>query len=452
MRRYVVGQHAVVVGGSVAGLSAAQARAGRFANVTVVERDALPDGPVYRRGVPQAAHVHSLLTAGLTSLDALFPGLPDELVDKGGVPMDAGRDVLFHQLGHYRLPYESSTRRITFSRPLLESVLRARVERHDNVVVRTSVAVDGLRMAGGRVNAVELSDGEVLPADLVVDASGRSSRRFARWLESSGFPTPPTSTVKVGVGYASRILRRRPDDLPHGKMVILSARAPVSKRFGVLFPIEDERWMLTLGGFHHDHPPDDDAGFAAYAHSLGTAVIGNVVDRAEPLAPIVTHQFPASIRRHFERQRRLPGGYVAIGDAICSFNPVYGQGMSVAALEAQALGRCLDRVGAPSARMARAYYRAAARPVRLAWWMAGSVDFLFPETSGPKPVGADLVNRYLRQVVLASHVNVDVHRVLLEVSHLVRRPAALAHPSTVVATYRWARRSPVVAGAPAPAA
>jgi 2-polyprenyl-6-methoxyphenol hydroxylase-like FAD-dependent oxidoreductase len=442
----VVGGHAIVIGGSIGGLVAAQALSSRFGQVTLLDRDTLPAGAEDRRGVPQSPHAHALLIRGRLALEELFPGLTDELVAGGAVPFDPGDDLLFYQMGALRVRFPSGKLGTSLTRAFLESSLRRRVATLPNVTMRDRVSVCGLTGVTGRVTGVELDDGAPLMADLVVDATGRSASRTDPWLEKLGCPVPDVTTVKIDVGYTTRLLRRKPGDLPDGALLyLMSATPPHDKRAAAAFAVEGDRWVVTLGGWHRHHAPVDPAGFAEFADGLPFPYLADLVANAEPLDDLDARKFhyPMARRRYFEKLRRLPEGYVALGDAICSFNPLYGQGMTVATLEAIELGRRLDRHGRPSARMAGEYYKAAKKIIDTPWQMSTGSDFMYPETVGPRPAGTDLVNRYVRQVMLASHVSPEVHSVILDVQHLLAPPAAIMSPVTMVRTLRAARRSPV---------
>lgn len=446
----VVGGHAVIIGGSIGGLVAARTLSPRFDSVTVVDRDALPVGAENRKGVPQSPHAHALLISGRMKLEELFPGLTDELIAGGAVPFDPGYDLLFHQMGALRTRFASGQLGISLTRAFLEQAIRRRVMALPNVRIHDRTAVSGLTGVPGRVLGVELEDGRRLGAALVVDATGRSGGRTDRWLDRLDCPAPKTSTVKIDVGYTTRVLHREPGDLHEGALLyLMSAVPPHDKRAAAVFAVEGNRWMVTLGGWHRAHAPVDPAGFTAFAEALPSPHVADLLARAKPVSDDDAHRFlyPAARRRWFERLSRLPDGYVALGDAICSFNPLYGQGMTVATLEAVELGRCLDRHGAATSEMARRYYRAAARVIATPWQMSTSSDFMYPETIGAKGFGTDFMNRYVRQVMIASHVSVPAHRVMLNVQHLLARPASVVRPDTVIRSLLAARRSPARASA-----
>ncbi|MEV5976628.1 monooxygenase [Streptomyces sp. NPDC052114] len=439
-----VGRHAVVIGGSMGGLVAARALSDRFERVTVVDRDALPDAPRTRRAVPHGGHAHALLIRGRRALEQLFPGLGDELVEAGAVRFDPGQDLLFHQMGGLRARFNSGELGISLSRALLEHTVRRRVVALPNVTLRDRTGAVGLKGGAARITGVELAGGEVLDADLVVNATGRGGGGPDGWLEGLGCPAPEVDTVKIDVGYTTRLFHRKPGDLHEGGLLyLMSATPPHDKRAAAAFAVEGNRWMVTLGGWHKAHAPVDPAGFEKFAAGLPAPHVAELLGRAEPVDDSDARKFtfPAARRRYFERLRELPAGFVALGDAICSFNPLYGQGMTVATLEALQLGRCLDEFGMPSAEMARRYYRAAGKVIDTPWQMATGGDFVYPETQGPKPFGNKAVNWYVKKAMRASQTSVAVHRVLLDMQHLLAPPTAIMRPGTVLRTLRAARRS-----------
>ncbi|MGW3495204.1 NAD(P)/FAD-dependent oxidoreductase [Streptomyces sp. NPDC001020] len=446
------GKHAVVVGGSVAGLTAAGALAGRFERITVLDRDALPSDVSNRKGAPQARHSHALLIGGRIALEEVFPGLTAELTASGAVPWDPGNDLLFHQMGAFRIPHPTGMMGVSLTRAFLEYSLRRRVAGLPNATLRDNATVTGVTGFPGRVTGAVLDDGEVVEADLVVDATGRSDRGD-RWLEQVGCPAPEVDTVKIDVGYSSRLLHRLPGDRVTemgGLLFLMASIGPDDKRAAAAFAVENDRWIVTLGGWHRSYAPTDPDGFAAFAAGLPTSHMKDLLARSEPVEAgnALRYTYPMSRRRYFERLRRPPAGYVALGDAVCSFNPLYGQGMTVAILEALELGRSLDHCGGPTERMSRTYFRAVGKLLEMPWRISTAGDFIFPETVGPKAFGTDVANWYVGKVTRASHTSVDVHRVMLNVQQMLAPPSALLRPGVIARSLRAARRSPAVTGRP----
>jgi 2-polyprenyl-6-methoxyphenol hydroxylase-like FAD-dependent oxidoreductase len=418
---------AVVIGAGIAGLATSRALADRFRRVVLLDRDTLSDTATPRRGAPQTHHAHVLLVAGQRALEELFPGLGDELVGAGALPFDPGRDLRFHRYGRLWPAVPTGLRMLSMSRPLLELTVRRRVAALPNVAVRDEVAVAGLTGDAARVTGVTLAGGERMPADLVVDCSGRGSRSD-RWLSALGAPAPDAVEVKVAIGYATRLYRRKPGDLPAGIAAFVLPTPPRQRRVGLALPIEDDRWLIGLGGWHGDAPGHGEEAFLAHARSLPYPAIATVMADAEPLTDIVAYQFPASRRRLFERLRAMPEGFLTAGDAMCSFNPVYGQGMSCAAMQGLALGQALDRHRDGGPGLARDFYRAAARIIDVPWRFAVGADFAYPQTTGPRPRGGRLLHAYSRRLQLVAQDDPRVRRTFTQVQHLIRPPSALFTP------------------------
>ena len=430
---------AVVIGAGIAGLTAARVLSSRFSRVTVLDRDTLPADSSPRRGVPQSGHPHILLISGLQELTSLFPGFDDELIAAGGTRIDLGSGLCVYRYGR-RWPQASSRHAlISFSRPGLEALIRARVTALPGVTIRDQVAVSALAGADGTVTGVVLDTGKTLEAGLVVDCTGRGARSD-RWLAALGLPAPEQTEIKIGVAYSSRVYRRREGDLPGWQAAFTLPTAPAEKASGVAIPIEGDRWLIGLGGWHQTEPASDAAAFEAAAKSLPDPIIAELISRAEPLSEVEVARFPSSRRRLFERLDRLPVGFVALGDAICSFNPIYGQGMTCAAREASALGAALDQYGRTS--FARHYYAATAEIIATPWGFAVGGDFVYPETTGPRPRAIAARNWFSRQIALASQIDPEINEVYVGVQQLLTPPSVLFEPRFVLRVLRQARRRP----------
>jgi 2-polyprenyl-6-methoxyphenol hydroxylase-like FAD-dependent oxidoreductase len=363
-----IGKTAVVVGAGIAGLTTAGILAGRFDRVVLLDRDRLPDEPVPRRGVPQGEQPHVLLTAGRHALGRLFPDLVDELVAAGAADFDPGMDLSFHRWGATWSRVPTKQRLVVCSRPLLEHTIRRRVAGLPGVEFLDGTAVAALVGGDGRVTGVRRDDGETMDTDLVVDCTGKASPSN-RWLAALGFPVPRVSEVAIGLGYATRLYRRSPGDLADARAVLVLPSPPDEVRAGVALQIEGDRWIISLAGWHDGFPRDQEA-FDRYARELPHPGIAGLLERCEPLTGLAVYQFPASRRRHFEKLREHPVGYLALGDAVCSFNPIYGQGMTCAALEAVELGALLDRYGAVTPALSADWYRRVATVIATPWQFA----------------------------------------------------------------------------------
>ena len=424
-----IGDHAVVLGASVAGLAAAATLAHRFDTVTIVERDPIPPVGEGRRSVPQGRHAHLLLPAGLRALGQLLPGIESDL-DEHGAHVIPAPEFRFN-IGAGRLALSDDRLAITgATRPLLEGVIRTRVADLPKVTLLAGQSVNGLTATDdrGRITGVRLAAGSgadgTLPADLVVDATGRRSDSPA-WLETFGYDAPDDERMEVGVHYSTRLFRRYPTDLGGCRHVAIATR-PGERRGGLALAVEGDRWLVTLVGMVGERPPTELDDFVAYAAGLWRPDLHEVVDGAEPVSEAVTGGFPAHLRRRYDRLRRFPERYVVTGDAVCSLSPVYGQGMTVAIREAQVLGEVLDRHGLDH--VGRRCFRRGRSVVDTAWTLATSADLADPDVEGRRTLGWRILNRYVGRAMRAATEDPVVADALLAVNALVAPPPTMFVP------------------------
>ncbi len=421
---------AVVIGASMSGLLVARALSPHFDRVTVVERDVLPDGAEVRKGVPQSGHAHGLLASGYRVMDEYFPGMMDELEATGAPRGDVVGEFLWFQYGRWKLRHTSGLRGIAVSRPCLEAAIRRRVKALPNVTFLEGMEAKEpvFDTAAGRVTGLPVRswDGEMrtIDADLVVDASGRGSQS-PKWLAAWGFGQPDVLLVKVDVGYATRVFERRPGEFFNSTGAIVSGTPPASTRYAAVLAAEGPRWVVTLVGIVGDYPPTDERGWLQFAASLPVPVVHDLVTTARPITDVASYRFPANQRRFYERMKRFPTGYLVVGDAVCSFNPIYGQGMSVAATEARALEDCL--AGGLEG-LARRFYDRARSIVDIPWLIATGEDLRFPQVEGPRPFGSAIVNRYLNRMHAVASQDPFVCRRFFDVLNLLAPPASLMSP------------------------
>ena len=427
-------RRAIVIGASMGGLLAARALSDHFAEVLLLERDELPEHAEHRRGVPQGRHTHVILASGYRVLETLFPGISRELLDAGGVGGDAAHDVSWFVEGERLSRFVSGLQGLGMSRELLESAVRRRVRELPTVRIRANASVDGLIVSGAtrRVAGVTLGT-ETLDADLVVDAGGRGSRS-PRWLAALGYAKPPTESVGIELRYTTRRFRRRPHDLG-GYNAVVVPPTPSGKRGGVIVALEGAQWTVTLMTHFSDFPPSDLAGFVEFTRTLPAAEIHDVVCGAEPIGQPHTIRVPASVRHRYDRLKRFPAGYLVFGDAISSFNPIYGQGMSVAALEAIELAAVLRRH--PND-LARRFFRRSAKIVDAAWAISAGNDVRMPEATGRRNVLVTFTNWYVAQLLRAGQRDPRVARAFLHVSNLLASPPSLLRPSLLYSVARTA--------------
>ncbi len=447
---------AVVVGASMAGLLAARVLAEHVDRVVVLDRDTLPEDAVPRGGAPQTAHPHGLLARGRRGLEELFPGLTADLVALGAVPGDMQEDFRWINQGVPMARGRSGLNGLLVSRPLLEREVRRRVLADPRITVRGQVVVRSLTDDGAdRVTGVVGVDRDDpagsaerrWDADLVVDASGRQSSA-PEWLSALGFEPPEEERVEVDVAYATRHYRREPGHLD-GDAGLAMPGTPGNPRSGVLLAQEGDRWICGLGGILGDRPPLDPDGFEAYAASLPSPVLHEFIRSAVPLDEPRRFRFPASVRRRYERLARSPRGLLVTGDAVCSFNPVYGQGMTVACLEALALRDVLRR-GLDRPSLAREFWQACAPTVDVPWQIAAGGDRRFPGVPGQVDRRTRLLNGYVARVQRAAAVDPAVGTAFLRVANLEAPPSSLMSPPVLARVVRSSRRPRVVVRRPVP--
>jgi 2-polyprenyl-6-methoxyphenol hydroxylase-like FAD-dependent oxidoreductase len=433
----VIADHAVVIGAGMGGLAAAKAVAPYFGRVTVLDRDALPDGPECRSGTPQARHAHALLAGGSRALEALFPGIADNLLEAGALTGRAGLAVRYEQPGFDPFPQRDLGFDAFFlSRPLLENVCRARLQEEPNVELRHRSRVTDVAQSPNRREALSVhcedNDGKLqtLAADLVVDASGRGAPTMSL-LEKLGASGPEVSEIGIDQAYATAVFEI-PPDASRDWMGLAHFGNPAEENNGggLILPIEHGRWIVSIGRVHGGALPGEIEGFKAFTKSFRTPTLFDAINRAKHVGEIARYNMPASVRRHFHRSERFPDRLIPLGDSVCRFNPVFGQGMSVAAQEAVALNRLLDSRSAEAAPLdglAQAYL-ASIQDLLEAPWAVAQGDFVFPETRGTRPPEFEKRLRYGAALTRLAAEDAETHRIVIEVRHLLRPQSALREP------------------------
>lgn len=436
-----VGDHAVIVGASMAGLLAAAAVAPHFTRVTVLEREQLPPIGQGRRGVPQGRHVHAFLPGGLQALDHVLPGLPGQMFEAGALRCESMRQVRQVIAGHEMSRDAIGPDNLLASRPFIEGQVRRGVLRLPNVTLLDGVAVrgllptpDGRDVAGVRTST---ENGGSIPADLVVVATGRAAQLPA-WLEDLGVTGLEEDELVIDLMYASRHVALPPGALGDDLLVLVTPKPELPRGLG-LFAQEGGTWLLTAVGWGKAHrPPTADHEYLDFIASFAPADIVRALRESTPLDEIVTHAFPASRRRRYDRLPHFPEGMLVIGDAISSFNPAYGQGMSVAALEAQALGDCLAD---GTDRLAQRYFRSIRGPVGVAWDLAVGSDLALPDVAGPRPLSVRLGNAWVDRLLAVAEHDTHVAERFGAVTDLLAPPRTLFAPRSVWRVLSAGRRA-----------
>lgn len=402
-----------------------------FERVTLVERDPYEEGPHPRKGVPQSLQVHALLTRGLNILNDIFPGLGEELRAAGSRLFDATARIAAFAEGGWRPQYPSGIQLQNLSRPLLEWTVRQRLRALPQVrildgreVLGLVMSPDGQRVTGVRLQAPGGEHAETLEGDLVLDASGRGSR-MPQWLEALGYPRVEETHLRVNVGYATRAYRQPAGFDPGWDMLSIGPKLPEQRKLGILQPVEDGRWLVVLAGWLGDIPGADEAGFLEFARSLPQPHLYELLRNAEPLGPVHSYRFSHNQRRHYERMARFPDRLAVVGDAVCSFNPIYGQGMTTGALQAELLDQCL-REGLDGA--SERYRRRSGKLLDIPWSLATGGDLRFPEVEGKRSPLAGLINWYGDRFQRLVVQDEEAMTLFVRVMHMLAPPSAMLAP------------------------
>ncbi len=447
--------HAIVIGSSMAGLTAARVLTDHFDRVTLIERDALVERADYRKGVPQARHAHALLLRGRQILEELFPGLTDELIVAGAEPMNMGLNVRWFTLGQMRTPYESEIFALGSSRPLLESTIYRRIRANPKITILQRTEIVSLetdeertRVTGVRVRSIDgshrIADTTTsIAADLVVDASGRNSRA-PEWLAALGYTPPEDVVISSTPGYASRVYKRPATLDPSIKALYIQPYLPNQSRGGIFLPLEDDRIHVSLVGMIGDHPPTDEEGFVEFARSLPSQDLYDIIKDAEPLDDIVGFRSGENRERTYNKLPRYLEHFLVTGDAVYAFNPIYGQGMSVAALGSMVLDSCLreqrEQYGADGfTGLAQRFQARLSETSAPAWQLSTGEDARWAALQAGVEPEIDpmtrLSQRYVEQVIKASMTIPAVADAFFLVVNLQEPPTILFRPDIVLQVF-----------------
>jgi 2-polyprenyl-6-methoxyphenol hydroxylase-like FAD-dependent oxidoreductase len=430
MRR--LSDHAIVIGGSIAGLMTARVLSDFFDQVTVIERDSVEERPVIHKSIPQGNHFHALLHGGHQTLCSFFPGFAEDLRSHGAVQLRMDGDVAWYLpdgkaynfTGSVREPNALGFEAHSASRGLFEFLIRRRTLALPNVKFETGMAVRELECRNGRVHGVRFNESRALQAELVVDAEGRGSR-VPKWLAAMGFAEPDETTIRVDIAYSTAYFRR-PRFYSGESLIFIVGPPPDFVKRGYVCAVEDDRLLVSLIG-RFVHPPTDDQGFFDFARSLHSPLICQIIQETERLTPIAHHRVPVSVQRHYERLSQFPEGLLVLGDAVCCLNPVYGQGMSAAALQARALQQVLvehgdqhglDKIGAT-------FFPKVAEIIKGPWTLAANLDLAYPQTGGERPEGFKERAQYLAALDRLQVDDIELQRLVMAVFHLARPLSAL---------------------------
>lgn len=450
MNTQKLGKQAVVLGGSIAGLSAARVLSPYFERVVVIERDEQPTHTGPRKAVPQGYHAHALLKAGENVMEELFPGVMKDIERAGGMRLDFSKDVRWFHGGYWKMRYESGFQIAVQSRPLLEQKIRTRVEALGNVafyygyeVEAPLTSADNSRIIG--VTAQLMADRSQkleIDSDLLIDASGRGSKT-PQWLATLGYAAPAETRLKINLTYSTRVYQAPENANYDFKAMIINPQAPAIRRAGYIFPMEGNKYMVTLAGYSGDTTPRDNESFVEFTRTLARPEVYETLKSMTPLTDVKVFNVPHTARRHYEKLSRIPAGLLVMGDAMCAFDPVFGQGMSAAALEALALGKMLAKETAQSfPTLGKRFQKKAAQIVEVPWMLASSEDFRFPQTEGYKSPIIPVLHWYTNHIFALSATDKEIFDAFRQAMHLLAGPQVLFKPTIVFKVLKHAFSRP----------
>jgi len=428
-------KHAIIIGGSIAGLVAARILLKHFEHVTIIERDHYPQEPIFRPGIPQGRQIHTTLLRGQRVFEQLFPGLAAKLLAHGAIERDYGNESLYYYRGLCpRIP--PVLHGWNCSRLLLEWQIRQELNAYSQLEVMEghevthllfeehSNTVIGVQMRSRSLPNSTLQD---LLADLIVDASGSNSRA-SKWLEDLGYDAPEEEVVRVDLGYATRFYEPHTDFKPEWKGIAIQAGSQ-PPRGGMLMEVEGRCWMVVLSGTNGDYPPTEDKAFLEFVRSLPSPALHDAIKNATPSSKIYGYRYAENCFRHFEKLQRQPDGFIVIGDAVCNFNPIYGQGMTVAALEALTLDACLQK--GMQKGFAHMFQKKVARVLAMPWMLATGADRRDSQVQ-TRGLLSNLTRSYMDALIAQLPNDPALFLTFLEVVHMLRHPGVLFSPQVVL--------------------
>ncbi|PGU78278.1 FAD-dependent oxidoreductase [Bacillus cereus] len=428
---------AIVIGGSMAGKFAAKALSTSFKEVIIIEAGERWDGKSLRKRVPQSNHPHVLLKGGENAIEELFPNITNELIEAGSIINNFTRDLKWHQFGLWKQPFIGEVHMIQQSRPLLEWHIQKRIHQISNITIKYETLVKGLlvdaklnKVCGVKVKYLETNTQEEVHADLVVDASGFGSKSI-EWLREYEIKVQEEK-VRIDLFYATKMFKLRENEELDCCNMLMSPSFP-DNPYGVLIQtIEDNRYFVTFSGYANEKAPQTDDEFYDFAENLSISNVTDFLNKAEGITDIKTYKIPYQVRRRFDLVNNVPEGLLVIGDAQCRFDPVFGQGVSVAAMEAHQLQLLLQDRKQLDKTFTQQFYKKAATIIETPWDMTTTEISRHPQLKRELTTKQKFQLWYTKQIYRLSASNSDVYIRLVRVMNLIRSPFHLFHPKVLL--------------------
>ena len=437
----LLGENAIVIGGGIAGLLAARVLFTHFKQVMILEKDVYSNKPGPRNGIPQSSHIHILLMRGKQILTELFPKLEANLIAKGAHKIDLLADVKYHLATGVAMRFKSGMDTIACTRPLLEYEIRNELlaQSRNIKIIDNFRVVSLIKNSGGNkivgVKAISNNAAQDFYGELIVDASGRKSETI-QWLEKIGFGRPKEIRINSFIGYATRKYKF-PENLDlDWKSFIVPTNPPTNPRMAVIYPVEDNDIMVGLLGIGKTYPPTDAEGFLEFAKQIGIDEVKKTIENSEPVSSIFGYREAGSRKYLFEKMKAWPENFITLGDSVCAFNPIYGQGISVAAMCAKTLGECLKsdgKIKTLEKGFAKRFQKRIAKVSSFPWLLGTSEDLRWPTTEGPRPnLVTKLMQKYVNEVMLLGPQSAIATRSFFTVLHMLKSPLVLFHPRVIL--------------------
>ncbi|HHK5536814.1 TPA: FAD-dependent oxidoreductase [Bacillus mobilis] len=429
---------AIVIGGSIAGKLAAKALSTIFKEVIIIEAGERWDGKASRKRVPQSSHPHVLLKGGEKAIEELFPAITNELIEAGSIVNNFTRDIKWHQFGLWKQQFIGKVHMIQQSRFLLEWHIQKRIDGISNVTTKYRTSVEGLlvdrnlnKVCGVKAKCIETSSQEEIQADIVVDASGFGSKSIA-WLGEHNIEVQEEK-VRIDLFYATRLFKLKENEKFDCCNMLMSPSFP-DNPYGVLIQtIEDHRYFVTFSGYANEKAPQTDEDFYNFAENLSISNVTDFLNKAEAISDIKTYKIPYQVRRRFDLVNDLPERLLVVGDAHCRFDPVFGQGVSVAAMEAHQLQLLLQRRQILNKAFTQQFYKRTAHIIQTPWEMTTTEISRHPQLKRELSIKQKFQQWYTKQIYQLSATDSDVYIRLVRVMNLIRSPLHLFHPKVLLA-------------------
>ncbi|MDR4950453.1 NAD(P)/FAD-dependent oxidoreductase [Neobacillus cucumis] len=439
-------EKAIVIGGGFAGKLAAKALSSYFQQVNILEADREYKDPVPRKRIPQSYQPHVLLKSGEEAIEKLFPQFTVELLEKGSIGSNFTRDLKWHHFDFWKDRFKGDLNMVQQSRPMLEWQLQKRIDKVSNITIRYETMVNQLiinrkenKILGVRIKSFKTGMEEELYADLVVDASGFGSKSID-WLKAYGLEVKEEK-VWIQLFYATRLYRLKKQERLDWTNLLISPSFPENHNGAFIQTIEENRFSVTISGYANESAPQTNEEFIAYAQSLPVPDLINFLYKAEPISDIKIHKIPYQVRRRFDLAKQIPEGFLVIGDAHCRFDPLFGQGISVAALEALELQSFLQQTTRLDTGFTRRFHKKIAKLIATPWDMAITEAFRHPNIKGKNSILLQFKLWYTKRVYQASAHDPFIYTRLARVMNLIRTPLHLFHPKVVIPiVFGWKKK------------